>query len=126
MNDRKCLQCFEQLRGRADQKFCNDQCRSAYNNQQYVESNSVIKTINRILKRNYSILAALNSEGKTTALKSDLQKKGYRFDYFTHSFTTRNNRISFFCYDQGYREKEDNKVTLVRGDPNEEQSLMRN
>ena len=113
MKDRKCLQCYEQLRGRADQKFCSDQCRSAYNNQQYLESNNVIRTINRILKKNYFILSTLNSEGKTSASKSDLQKKGYRFDYFTYTNTSRNSRVNYFCYDQGYREQASNKLVLV-------------
>ena len=118
MNNRKCLECYEQLRGRADQKFCNDQCRSAYNNRQLVESNKVIRTINRILKKNYFILAALNPEGKTTVLMSDLQKKGYRFDYFTCTYLARNSRIYYFCYDMGYCELENNKVVIVRRDLN--------
>jgi len=118
MSDRKCLECHEQLRGRADQKFCNDQCRSAYNNRQFVDPNKVIRTINRILKKNYFILSALNPEGKNTVFLNDLQKKGYRFDYFTCSFTDRNKRVYYFCYDMGYCELENNKVFLVRRDLN--------
>lgn len=114
MNDRKCLQCYEQLRGRADQKFCSDQCRSAYNNQHYFETNTVIKSVNRILKKNHTILTTFRAKGKTTASKSDLQKKGYRFDYFTHVSTSRNNKLNYFCYDQGYREQEHNKLVLVQ------------
>jgi hypothetical protein len=113
MNDRKCLQCFEQLKGRADQKFCNDQCRSAYNNLQYTESNSIIKSINRILKKNYSILSTLNSDGKTTVNKGYLLKKGYSFEYFTCTSLTRNNNINYFCYNHGFRELEDNKLILL-------------
>lgn len=120
MNDRKCLQCYEQLRGRADQKFCSDQCRSSYNNQQYFETNTVIKSINRILKKNYAILAALKANGKTTANRSDLQKKGYCFDYFTFTSTSRNSRINYFCYDHGYREQEANKLILVHRDLNDD------
>jgi len=89
MNDRKCLKCFEQLKGRADQKFCSDQCRSAYNNLQYIESNNLIKTVNRILKKNHLILTALNYEGKATATKSDLQKKGYRFEFHLHIYNSK-------------------------------------
>ena len=116
MNDRKCLKCLEQLKGRADQKFCSDQCRSAYNNLQYVESNNVIKTVNRILKKNHLILTTLISEGKATATKNDLLKKGYRFEYFTSTGTTRSNNINYYCYDQGYREQESNKIVLIRRD----------
>lgn len=125
MNDRKCLQCFEQLRGRADQKFCSDQCRSAYNNSQYFESNTVIRTINKILKKNYSILATLNAMGKTTANKSDLQKKGFCFDYFTYTCITRNSHVNYFCYDQGYREQDNNKLVLVHRDLSDNLSSSR-
>ncbi len=120
MIDRKCLQCYEQLRGRADQKFCSDQCRSSYNNQQYFETNTVIKSINRILKKNYSILTSLKANGRTTANKSDLQKKGYCFDYFTYTCLTRNSHINYFCYDQGYREQEGNRLILVHRDLKDE------
>ena len=127
MNEqRKCLDCGEPLRGRADQKFCNDQCRSAYNNRQFSETNNVIRSINRILKKNYMILTALNPTDKTTALKSDLQKQGFRFDYFTNTYTTKTNRVYFFCYDQGYSELENNKVILVRRDFNGDGSGQRN
>ena len=126
MSDRKCLECYEQLRGRADQKFCNDQCRSAYNNRQLIDSNKVIKSVNRILKKNYSILTALNPEGKTTVLLNDLQKKGYRFDYFTCTYLARNNRIYYFCYDMGYCELENNKVVLVRRDLNGDLVVLKN
>ena len=114
MENRKCLECYEQLRGRADQKFCGDQCRSAYNNKQYLASHSVINSVNRILRKNYFILSALSSEGKITASKSDLQKKGYRFDYFTCTSTSKSKRVNYYCYDQGFRELENNKITLVQ------------
>ncbi len=114
MENRKCLECYEQLRGRADQKFCSDQCRSAYNNKQNGETHNMINSINRILKKNYYILSTLTSEGKITTSKTDLQKKGYRFDYFTCTSTTKASQTNYFCYDQGYREKDNNKVVLVR------------
>lgn len=125
MNERKCLECSEPLRGRADQKFCNDQCRSSYNNRQFIETNNVIRAINRILKKNYAILAALNPEGKTTALKSELHKKGYRFDYYTGNYTARNGRFFYFCYDHGYAEIENNKVILVTRDLNSDLTSMK-
>jgi len=124
MENRKCLECYEQLRGRADQKFCSDQCRSAYNNKQYLASNSVINSVNRILKKNYFILSALSSEGKITASKSDLQKKGFRFDYFTCISTSKSKRVNYFCYDQGFRELENNKITLVQHAENAKMSEL--
>jgi hypothetical protein len=118
MNDRRCLQCYEQLTGRADQKFCTDQCRSTYNNQHYFETNTVIRSVNRILKKNYSILSMLRAKGIITINKSELQKKGYRFEFFTFTSSNRNCQINYFCYDQGYREQEYNKLILVQRDLN--------
>ncbi len=117
MNEqRKCLECGEPLRGRADQKFCNDQCRSAYNNRQFSESNNLIRNVNRILKKNYLLLTQMNHSGKTMVLKSDLLGKGFRFDYHTNTYITKTNRTYYFCYDQGYSELENNKVILVKRD----------
>ncbi len=126
MDDRKCLQCHEQLRGRADQKFCSDQCRSTYNNIAYSNMNLVIKVINRILKKNYSILVSLNAMGKTTVKKSELMKKGYRFDHFTYVVVTHKNNANYYCYDHGFREKEDNKLVLVQRDMKEDVESYRN
>jgi len=125
MNNRNCLQCYEQLRGRADQKFCGDQCRSAYNNQQNILQNAVISSINRILKKNYSILSNLKANGKTTVYKSDLERNGYCFEYFTFTSVSRNSKVKFFCYDYGYREKEHDKVILVQRNLNDELTGLR-
>lgn len=119
MENRKCLECYEQLRGRADQKFCSDQCRSAFNNRQYMESHTVINSVNRILKKNYIILSTLHSSGQIRTSKSDLQKRGYQFDYFTCINTTRSNHINYFCYDHGIKELENNKITIIRQGSNE-------
>ena len=125
MDDRKCLQCFEQLRGRTDQKFCCDQCRSSYNNHQTFESDMLIKSINRILQKNYSILSVLKANGKTTTNKIDLQNKGYCFEYYTYSDSTRNKHINYYCYDHGIREKENDKLMLVHRNLDDELPLSR-
>ncbi len=123
MENRKCLECYEQLRGRADQKFCSDQCRSAYNNKLYSVSQNVINSVNRILRKNYIILSAFNAAGKNSTSKSELQKKGYRFDYFTCTSITRSSQVNYFCYDQGYRELENNRITLLRRCPDDNLSI---
>ncbi len=114
MPERKCLECGDALRGRADQKFCSDQCRNTYNNKLQGGANDAIRQINRILKKNHSILAALNIDGKTTIFKNELVKKGFNFNYLTNSYTTRNGRVYHFCYDQGYALVEGDKVLLVQ------------
>jgi len=76
----------------------------------------VIRTINRILKKNYLILSSVFAEGKTTANRRILTYKGYRFEYFTYAQVKTGNRVSYFCYDHGFKELNNNKVVLVRPD----------
>jgi hypothetical protein len=114
MEKRVCLECGETIRGRADQKFCNDLCRNAFNNKKLGSTSNLIRNINRKLKKNHQILEELNPEEKSTTFKSILDKKGFDFMYFTHTYTTRTGRIYFFCYDQGYAELENNKLLLVK------------
>lgn len=114
MEERICLECGEPLRGRADQKFCNDLCRNAYNNKKLGASTRFIRKINRILKNNHRILKELNPEEKTTTFKGVLEKHGFNFNFYTHIYTTQNGRDYYFCYDQGYSELDNNKYLLVK------------
>jgi len=114
MPDRKCLECGDTLHGRSDQKFCSDQCRNAYNNRQLGATNNMIRRINRILKKNQMLLSSANISGKVTVTKEELQQKDFNFNYFTNIYSTRQGRIYYFCYDQGYCMVEGGKVLLVR------------
>ncbi len=114
MQKRLCLECGTPLKGRIDQKFCNDSCRNAYNNKKLSGSTNFMRKINRILKQNHAILEELNPEEKTTAFKSTLEKRGFDFNFFTSIYTTKTNRVYYFVYDQGYSEVENNKFILVK------------
>lgn len=114
MPERKCQECGDKLRGRADQKYCSDQCRNAFNNKLMSETNNMIRQINRILKKNQLILSVLNPAGKTTVNQSDLIRNGFNFNYFTNVSATRNGRVFHFCYDHGYSMVEGEKVLLVQ------------
>lgn len=114
MEKRYCLECGESLRGRSDQKFCNDLCRNAFNNRRVSASTNLMRKINRTLKKNHSILEELNPEDKITVFKSQLEKKEFDFNYYTHSFTTRTGKTYYFCYDLGYAELENGKYLLVK------------
>ncbi len=114
MEERTCLECGELLRGRADQKFCNDLCRNAYNNKKLGKATKNMRKINRILKSNRSILEELNIADKTTIFKDKLEKQGFNFNYYTNTYTNKNGRTYFFCYEQGYLQLNSSLFLLVK------------
>ena len=54
--ERFCSDCGEKLVGRADKKFCNDQCRNNFNNKVNSDTNSVMRNINNVLRKNRRIM----------------------------------------------------------------------
>jgi hypothetical protein len=102
--NRTCPTCGNTIRGRSDKKFCDDSCRSNYNNQFKSEENDCIRDINGALKKNRKILRELLS-GATAIIKTtreNLLERGFRFRYFTHTYTNKKGSVYFFCYDYGY------------------------
>ncbi|OYT15370.1 MAG: hypothetical protein B7C24_13425, partial [Bacteroidetes bacterium 4572_77] len=100
-NSRECLNCGYELKGRADQKFCSDQCRNAYHNQLNSNSTNLIRNINNTLKRNQRILAKLCPYDKAKSSKGTLSAEGFNFNYHTNTFSTKKGQIYLFCYDYG-------------------------
>jgi len=116
MENRKCLECNEEILGRSDKKFCDDQCRNAYNNKLNSDKIKIIKTINNILLKNRRILVLLNPSGKTKVHKDKLLTKGYDFKYHTHTYTTKENAHYHFCYDYGILALDKDWYLLVRNE----------
>ena len=110
---RTCPVCGDAIIGRADKKFCTDQCRSIYNNNSNRDVNNYVRRINHILRRNRKILAELNPGGKAKVNKQLLLDKGFNLNYYTNTYTTKNGNTYFFCYDMGYLPIEDNWYALV-------------
>jgi len=115
--EKVCLDCGQALLGRADKKFCNDQCRNNYNNRLNSDSAALVKSINNHLKKNRRILAELNPDGKVNVHKDKLVKLGFSFSYITHVYVTRNGSTYRFVYDYGYLPLDNDFYMLVRRDP---------
>jgi len=113
MKKRKCLECGDAMSGRADKKFCSDNCRSAYNNRLNSDATNFIRNINNILRKNRRILASLNPGGKAKVQRDKLQDAGFKFSYFTNEYVTKSGNHYRFCYDQGYLDLGDGFFALV-------------
>lgn len=113
-NEKYCLDCGEVLHGRADKKFCNDQCRNNYNNQLNSNASNLVRNINNILRRNRRILEELNPAGKTKTTLQKLASKGFNFEYFTSLYQTQKGSTYHFCYEYGYLPLDNDEFLLVK------------
>ncbi len=110
---KKCLECKEPFVGRADKKFCSDQCRNVYNNKLNSDSNNFVRNINNTLRKNRRILAELNPKGKVKVHREKLLERGFKFSYFTNVYKTKAGKTYYYCYDQGYLPLDDDYYFLV-------------
>lgn len=112
--ERECLDCRSPLRGRADKKFCDDQCRSNYNNHLKAGPASALRPVNAILRKNHSILTKLCTGNKIKLKKDDLLRYGFDLTYHTHLYNTQNGNTYYFCYDYGYMRLDGDSFLVVK------------
>ena len=111
--EKVCLECGEKIIGRADKKFCSDQCRISYNNKLNSDETNYVRNVNNILRKNRRILMELNTTGKTRVSREKMNEKGFDFSYFTSTYTTKEGSLYKYCYEQGYLEVDKNYYLLV-------------
>nr|WP_320117457.1 hypothetical protein [uncultured Marinifilum sp.] len=115
MKQKKCLYCKEPFVGRADKKFCNSQCKSAYHNQTSQSCESYIRLTNKQLRANRRALRKACPSGKATVRKSFLKKLGMDFKHLTHTWKSKSGILYYFCYDYGYTASiEPEKVMIIQ------------
>ena len=102
--ENKCLSCGKPLKGRSDKKYCDDYCRSNYNNQLKSSTRNLVRNINNALGKNRHILESLLAEGAemTKTTREKLLNKGFQFKYITHTYTNKKGTVYYFCYEYGY------------------------
>lgn len=110
---RICPVCNMEFDGRADKKFCCDQCRNSYNNNIYADYANTTRNINRILKNNRRILFEFFDKGNFKPHKDKLMMAGYNFDYLTNMYKTKTGKTYFYCYDFGISFHDDGFCSIV-------------
>lgn len=116
MSERLCLECQQPLTGRSDKKFCDDQCRSTYNNRANSDASKVVRDINAVLRKNRQVLSDLCPTGKQKVKKEKLISKGFDTQYHTHTYQTREGALYQFCYEYGWLQIENDSVLIVKSD----------
>jgi predicted nucleic acid-binding Zn ribbon protein len=121
MNTTKlCPICQTPLNGRADKKYCSDQCRGIANHKKKLQNQIVLIAINQQLRRNRALLKKLCPEGTNTVRKEILVSMGFNFNLFTSMFLTSSRQVYYLCYDYSYSPTLENlieKVTISQRQP---------
>lgn len=119
-DSRQCLTCGTMLAGRIDKKFCDDYCRSMYNNKTYNSNRgaTLIRKVNGILRKNRRILEELlpADEQKINVKKSKLTGRGFNFNFYTSAFAHKRGVVYYFCYEYGYLSMEGDQFMIIRRD----------
>ena len=82
MMEKTCLHCGKPIHGRADKKFCCDECRTDYHNHIRRESERGIRTVNRILASNWKILTAQLRNGISRLPVAELAGQNFNFKVY--------------------------------------------
>ena len=116
---KKCLECGTELFGRVDKKFCSDQCRNTYNNRFHADSNTYIRRVNYLLRKNRRIMEELidgTDKDAKRVHKNKLTDKGISFDYYTNIYKTKTNNYYYFSYEYGFMKLDDDYFMVVKRD----------
>lgn len=99
---RTCLRCGMPFHGRADKKFCCDDCRTEYHNKLRRIRDKQLRKVNCILSSNWRILSALLREGRTKVSVAELASKRFNFEIYTTTQKRIASRRIYWCYNLAY------------------------
>jgi hypothetical protein len=111
-----CLECSKTLKGRLDKKFCDEACRNVYNNKLNSDSNTYVRNLTNILRRNRRLLeeSLQPNEEMTKIPRVKLLEKGFQFKYLTHTYTNKKGNTYYFCFEYGYLPLEGDWLLIVK------------
>lgn len=121
MSKRLCPACRGEVVGRADKKFCDAHCKSAYQYRKVQEgTHSFYARVDRQLKINRRILKHFNKAGKATARSEILLEQGFNPHFFTHYWKNKQGDVYLFVYEFGFLTRPENgkkKFILITWQP---------
>lgn len=102
-SSKNCLFCHDRIHGRTDKKFCNDYCRSAFNNQHTITKLPHIRSITHILVKNRKVLEKWANKKRNPVKLQDVLSDGLNLTYCTQTVLQPVGNPHYFCYDYGYQ-----------------------
>ncbi len=112
----KCIVCKIEITGRSDKKFCSVECKNYYHVNLRRVTDVAVRSINKILHRNRSILLEILGKRKTQikVKRLVLDQKKFNFKYHTHIIRNSRGKLFFYVYDLAWMEFSDNEVLIVK------------
>ena len=101
-NSTNCKKCGNLIQGRLDKKFCDAYCRNSFNNTIKRKDERSIIEVNRVLRKNRTILKTLSPVGKSTVRKEVLDATGYNFNIFSSMYRASKSSIYYLCHEYGF------------------------
>lgn len=116
---RICPNCGRQVTGRADKKFCCSECKTMFHNRKYRLERKEIYRIDRILKKNRSIIDRLYINGERNIPFHRLYHLGFDFKYLTSFIadSCSTEACVFGCYDYTCAMSSDGRISIERAEP---------
>ena len=116
-----CLACNQEIQGRADKKFCDPYCKSAWHYQKRRDGMAgFYAKVDRQLKKNRKILKSFNKAGKAVVRSEILLARGFDPNFFTHYWKNKKADVYLFVYEYGFLSRLENgrkKYVLVTWQP---------
>lgn len=98
-----CLECGVPLGsfGRADRKFCSQNCKNLWHNNKYSGYRTFRQRIYSLLDRNHKILDNLLSIGIRSIDRNEIISLGFSTNHAT-SITKQKSHVKYYCFDISY------------------------
>lgn len=110
-----CPVCGSVLTGRSDKKFCDDGCRTTFNNRRWQQESEDIRKTHAILRRNRRILLSYSSSSDSVRLNRDkLMASGFRPDFVTRIAADPAGGLIRFYYEFGLKKLSGKEVQVFR------------
>lgn len=101
---KECAVCQVEIKGRPDQVYCSNKCKSAAQYERRLSTDQFFFTVDKQLKTNRRLLKKYNQSGYTTMRKDVLLKDGFNPKFFTHYWKNPQGQVYLFCYEYGFLE----------------------
>ena len=112
---RNCPQCNATITGRTDKKFCSTACKTKHHNAIRLPDADIVKEIDWFLHNNRHILMVLSGQKSKIMLpRIVLDQAGFRFNYFTGTYTNNKGKVYYYVYDFAWMEFSTQEIMIVR------------